>query len=500
MAAFWGCLLRGAVVVPIDNGATPEFAARVARETSSKLIFASAGKPALDSAIPTLNLEDLADTPSYPYVVFGIHHDARQAPPPIYQSLADEPITRNHVAQILFTSGTTAEPRGVVLTHGNFLANLEPVERGIAGYRKYERLFHPLRFVSLVPLSHVFGQFMTLFVPPLLGAAVVFETSPNAPEVIRTAKRERATALITVPHMLDLLRNGIVRDLEARGEGEWFARTFSTANGQKFLRRAWMFRRVHRRFGWKFWAFISGGAALSAETEEFFKRMGHAVVQGYGMTETASLISLNHPFRAAQGSIGKVLPGREFRLAEDGEILVRGENVASGYWQKGALQNSNSAGEGNDGWLRTGDLGELVADGHLRFRGGKKSVIVTPAGLNVYPEDLEASLRKQHGVRDCVVISQDRDGNAEPLAALLLQEASAEAARHAVEDANRSLAEYQRIRSWIIWLEPDFPRTPTGKPKLAAIAAVAADLSSAPQNNEPTVAAAERGGRFSSDI
>jgi long-chain acyl-CoA synthetase len=425
------------------------------------------------------------------------HHDPRQAPPPIYQSLADEPITRNQIAQILFTSGTTAEPRGVVLTHGNFLANLEPLERGMAGYRKYERLFHPLRFVSLVPLSHVFGQFMTLFVPPLLGAAVVFETSPHSAEVIRTVKRERATALITVPHMLDLLRNGIVRDLEARGEAEWFARTFAAANGQKFLRRAWMFRRIHRRFGWKFWAFISGGAALSAETEEFFKRMGYAVVQGYGMTETASLISLNHPFRAAQGSIGKVLPGREFRLAEDGEILVRGENVASGYWQKGTLQNSNSAGEGNDGWLRTGDLGELDAEGNLRFRGRKKSVIVTPAGLNVHPEDLEASLRKQPGVRDCVVISQQRDGNAEPLAALLLQEPSAEAARRAIEDANRSLAEYQRIRSWIIWLEPDFPRTPTGKPKLAAIAAVAAELCSAPQNNEPaTVAAAERGGRF----
>src|SRR6202048_776120 len=505
MAAFWGCLLRGAVVVPIDNGATPEFAARVARETSSKLIFASAGKPALDSAIPTLNLEDLADTPSYPYVVFGIHHDARQAPPPIYQSLADEPITRNHVAQILFTSGTTAEPRGVVLTHGNFLANLEPVERGIAGYRKYERLFHPLRFVSLVPLSHVFGQFMTLFVPPLLGAAVVFETSPNAPEVIRTAKRERATALITVPHMLDLLRNGIVRDLEARGEGEWFARTFSTANGQKFLRRAWMFRRVHRRFGWKFWAFISGGAALSAETEEFFKRLGYAVVQGYGMTETASLISLNHPFRATQGSIGKVLPGREFRLAEDGEILVRGENVASGYWQKGALQDSRAAEE-NGGWLRTGDLGELDAEGNLRFRGRKKSVIVTPAGLNVYPEDLEASLRKQPGVRDCVVIPQRRGGNAEPLAALLLQKPNAEAARRAMEGANRSLAEYQKMRSWIIWPEPDFPRTPTGKPKLTAIAAVAAELSSAPQYDEPATVAADRlpraskgGGRFSSE-
>src|SRR6266404_8013699 len=190
MAAFWGCLLRGAVVVPIDDGSAPDFAARVARETSAKLVVASVAKPRVDGAVPTLNLEDLADSAGHPYVIVT-HHDGRQAPPPMYQFLADAPITRNHVAQILFTSGTTAEPRGVVLTHGNFLANLEPLERGIAPYRKHERWLHPLRFVTLVPLSHVFGQFIALFVPPLLGASVVFESSPNAGEVIRSVKRER---------------------------------------------------------------------------------------------------------------------------------------------------------------------------------------------------------------------------------------------------------------------------------------------------------------------
>jgi len=482
MAAFWGCLLRGAVVVPIDDSATFDFATRVARETSCKLVIASAGKPILDSGVAILNLEDLADTPKEPYVVVT-SRDGGHVSTPMHQSVADEPITRNHVAQILFTSGTTAEPRGVILTHGNFLANLEPLERGIAPYHKYERWLHPLRFVTLVPLSHVFGQFMTLFVPPLLGATVVFEATPNATDVIRTVKRERATALVTVPHMLDLLRNGMVRDLEARGETEWFAQAFEAAKRQKFLRRAWTFRRIHRRFGWKFWAFISGGAALSVETEEFFKRIGYAVVQGYGMTETASLISLNHPFRTTQGSIGKVLPGREFRLAEDGEILVRGENVASGYWQRGARQDTVDEAEENDGWLRTGDLGELDAEGNLRFRGRKKSIIVTPAGLNVYPEDLEAALRKQPGVRDCVVVAQQRDGNAEPLAALLLQEPGDQVASRVIEDANRSLAEFQKIHAWIVWPELDFPRTTTGKPKLAEIAAHATELSSSPKND-----------------
>src|SRR5712692_4072216 len=170
---------------------------------------------------------------------------------------------------------------------------------------------------------------------------------------------------------------GIAREFEGQGKSQWLNHTLENANGREFLKRVWMFRRVHRRFGWKFWAMISGGAALSNETEDFFKRVGYAAVQGYGMTETAALISLNHPFRATEGSVGKILPGRELKLAEDGEILVRGENVSSGYWEKGALRPAEQ-----QGWLRTGDLGKLDAEGKLRFRGRKKNVIVTPAGLN----------------------------------------------------------------------------------------------------------------------
>src|SRR5713101_7230360 len=487
IACFWAILLRRAVVVPMDSAASPGFVHRVIQEAGVKLILRDRQQTELSGAPPSLVINDFKD--------------AVKSPKPGLDTKVDPGgySTRSSIAEILFTSGTTAEPRGVVLTHGNFLANLEPLERGIDPYRKYERWLHPLRFVSLVPLSHVFGQFMALFVPPLLGATVVFENSTQPTEILRTIRRENATALIAVPRMLDLLRSALEREIEARGWSGWFTRACQTAVGESFFRRAWRFRRLHRLLGLRFWAFISGGAALSAETEEFFKRLGWAVVQGYGMTETASLISLNHPFRAAEGSVGKILPGREFRLAEDGEILVRGENVASRYWQKGSLQHSKALAQENDGWLRTGDLGELDAEGNLRFRGRKKSVIVTSAGLNVYPEDLEAALRQQAGVRDCVVIPQQREGNAEPLAVLLLQEPGDQAARRVIEDANRSLAEYQKIRAWITWPDPDFPRTPTGKPKLAQIAAHATQLSSAPQNDElANVAAADRGGRLSS--
>src|SRR5215813_4408982 len=218
MAAFWGCLLRGAVAVPLDDGATIEFASRVARETNAKLVFAAREKPEIRSdvrKVAMVTLDDLARRAN----------SALRVETPDYTRLADEPITRSHIAEILFTSGTTAEPRGVVLTHGNFLANLEPLEKGIDPYRKYEKWMHPLRFVSLVPLSHVFGQVMALFVPPLLGATTVFEPSTNPSEIIRTIKRERATVLIAVPRMLDGLHAGIERDFEAAEQKIWLERT-----------------------------------------------------------------------------------------------------------------------------------------------------------------------------------------------------------------------------------------------------------------------------------
>jgi long-chain acyl-CoA synthetase len=486
LVAFWGCLLRGAVVVPMDDAATPEFAQRVAMQADVRLIVSTTSHQPLATEAPTINLSDLASTNGADGFA-AIKKLAASKNTPWHQALSDEPITRAHLAQILFTSGTTAEPRGVLLSHGNFLANLEPLEKGIDPYRKYERWLHPLRFVSLVPLSHVFGQFMTLLVPPLLGATVVFESSSNPRDIIHTVKHERATAVVAVPRILDLLRNSIERNANNS-----FDETFAQAATKKFLRRAWIFRSIHNKFGWKFWACICGGAALHTHTEEFFKRLGYAVVQGYGMTETASLISLNHPFRATQGSIGKILPGRQFRLAEDGEILVRGENVSSGYWQSTPQATSSEGpqfaeapGLREGGWLRTGDLGELDPAGNLRFRGRKKNVIVTSAGLNIYPDDLEAALRKQPQVSDCVVIPFGRQSaaateeNAEPCAVLLVKPTETnpnEAATLAIKAANATLADYQQIRLWLIWRDPDFPRTSTGKPRQSQIAARAEEI------------------------
>ena len=326
---------------------------------------------------------------------------------------------RGDPIEIVFTSGTTAEPRGVVLTHGNLLANLRPIETEIAKYRRYERIFHPLRILDLLPLSHVFGQLLGIFIPQVLGATCVFLDTLNPAEVTRAIRAERVSLLVTVPRLIESLRDHVERDLELRGQREKFERDVRACEGEHFLKRWWRFRAIRRKFGWRFWAIVSGGAALPAAAERFWDRLGYAVIQGYGLTETTSLVSLNHPFRLGKGSIGKTLPGLEVRLADDGEILVRGENVASGYWKDAGVSSVLDA----DGWFHTGDLGERDTSGNLYFKGRQKNVIVTPEGLNVFPQDLEAELRKEAGVRDCVVVGLARDGNAEPCAVLLLREA-----------------------------------------------------------------------------
>ncbi len=442
VAAFFGCALRGVIVVPIDDVSTTEFALRVHQQVSARLLVCS--REHRQPAIPALLLEQLPE--------ISTKHSSTPYPP--------ANLDPKDTLEIVFTSGTTADPKGVVISHANVMANIAPLETEIGKYLKYERFVHPVRFLNLLPLSHVFGQFLGMFLPQLLAGTVFFQDALNPAEVLRTIRRERISVLVAVPRMLQSLKEKTERDLEEEGHLEDFRKRFRTSERKHFLRRWWIFRRVHRKFGWKFWAFISGGAALDAATEEFWGRLGYAAVQGYGLTETTSIISVNHPFRLGKGSIGKVLAGREVKLADDGEILVRGGGVTAGYWSQARVEPVSS----DEGWYRTGDIGELDADGNLYFKGRKKDVIVTPAGMNVYPEDLESVLRRQPEVRDCAVIALPRGGNAEPCAVLILREGAA-GADEVVRRANQELAEYQRMRTWYVWPDGDFPRTATQKPR-----------------------------------
>ena len=352
--------------------------------------------------------------------------------------------------QILFTSGTTAEPKGIVHTHRNVLASVAPIEREMQKYLKYERIFHPLRFLHTLPLSHVFGQFMGLWIPPLLGAEVHFESRLQAQRLIEITRRERISVLAAVPRVLELLREAL---LAADSE---LPLAIEAAQGEKVWKRWWRFRRIHRTFGYKFWAFVCGGASLPSDLESFWTTLGFALVQGYGMTETTALITLNHPFKVGKGTIGKVLPGRDVEIREDGEIVVRGDMVSTATWRHGAMQNAESP------WLATGDLAQRDEAGQLHFMGRKSQVIVTSSGLNIHPEDVEAALNAEAGVEASAVVPLMTAGGAEPIAVLLFR-GPRDDAQKAVVAANQKLAEFQRVRQWRVWPELDFPRTSTGK-------------------------------------
>jgi len=356
--------------------------------------------------------------------------------------------------EILFTSGTTGEPKGIVLTHGNVLASVGPIEQASQKYLRWEPLIHPLRILHTLPLSHVFGQTMGLWVPQIYRAELHFENRLVAQRIVETIRRERISVLAAVPRVHALLKTYLEATLPGlveRAEGPW-----GKAKGTGVVRRWWRFRDVHRAFGPKFWALISGGGALAGPVENFWNGVGLVLVQGYGMTETTAIITLNHPFHVAEGTLGKPLPGREVKLGPDGEVLVRGAAISHATWSGGGLHSRTNE------WLATGDLARAEPTGELRFLGRKSEVIVTAAGLNLHPEDLEAAVEQESGVAGCAVVPMETAEGPEPCAVLAMRGQGGGAAA-AIERANARLAEFQRLRRWVLWPEPDLPRTSTGK-------------------------------------
>ena len=272
----------------------------------------------------------------------------------------------------------------------------------------------------------------------------------RAARLLRVVRQERISVLAAVPRVLALLR----AELLVSDPG--LAQELIAAEGQPLRARWWRFRGIHRRLGLRFWAIVCGGATLPAELESFWVTLGVALIQGYGMTETSALVTLNHPFKPARGTLGAPLPGRELRIADNGELLVRGAMVANTTWRGGALQSAPP-----DTWLPTGDLAQRDAEGRLHFLGRTGERLVTAAGLNVYLQDLESALAAQPGVRAALAVTLNGAQGPEPGAVLCVAEPAL--AEPAVNAANASLAAYQRITRWWVWPGLDLPRTATGK-------------------------------------
>ncbi len=423
VAAFWGCVLAGVVVVPIDYRTSSQFLQHVQGIVDARLILVGdeVRLPAWDCQPPAWRLSEL-DWVGESCVA-----------PPVR-------IEKDDLAEIVFTSGATGEPKGVLITHGNILANIVSPEQIVSRYAKWFRPAFPLRFLILIPLSHMFGQAIPLFILPLIPGVAVFMRGYSPHEIVRQVRTRRISVVVAVPKILQVLRKHVLHQ-------------FPEAAHLPSVPLNWMsrwcrYRPIHSSFGWKFWAIIVGGAPLTGELEEFWSGLGFAVVQGYGLTETAPVVAFNNPFTIRGGTVGKPIAGVDVKIAPDGEILVHGESVTPGYFQAAA----ETASAFSNGWFRTGDLGSFDDAGNLIIRGRKKEMIVTPEGLKIFPEDVEVVLNEISGVRESAVVGRDH------VRAVLVLEDSVDP-NEVVRRANLQLEDHQKIRDVSIWPGQWLPRT-----------------------------------------
>lgn len=449
--AFYACVLAGLVAVPLDAAFSPDYARRIQQQTGAALLLASAERiAALGHAGWTLalrfeDLELLAPAP----------------PPP-----SPIPVQEPDLLEIVYTSGATAEPKGVMITHGNVLANLRPIDHEVRKYLRWARPLLPLRFVHLIPLSHLFGQVMGLLIPPLLDSAVVYLEAQSGEAIAAAVRQTRASVVVAVPRGVEIFSQWARRQIpDDAGDADAIV---AAARGHGVLWRWWYWRRLHRKLGWKMWALVVGGAALPSQQEALWQALGYAVVQGYGLTETAPAVAITHPFKIRRGAVGRKLAGMDIRIAPDGEILVRGPNVSPGYFHNAAA----TAAAFSDGWLHTGDLGRTDTDGSLIYLGRKKEVIVTGEGMNVYPQDVEAALDAQPAIAESAVVADERGGRVRVHAVVAAPGADDTALAAAVAAANSRLEAHQRIAAHTRWPAASLPRTAsTHKLQRAAIAA-----------------------------
>ncbi len=463
--AFLAALRLGAILVPLDVNSLPDFARRIAERVraSAAIVSAQTRERAASLGVPLLDMERLTDL-------------ARGLPP-----LPKAELSGDDLAEVVFTSGTTGDPKGAMLTHANVLSNALAAERIFPIGPKQ-------RLLSFLPLSHMFEQLAGFFTVLVSGASVVYPTSRQPAVVRRTFKDFRVSMVLITPAVVRSLLLAIERRAEQEGKAELFAKLRRWSGRIPFALRRYLFFTVHRNFGGRFRYIVSGGAALDPALGEAWRELGLDVLQGYGTTECSPALTFNRIDRNRMGSVGVPLPGVEVRVAEDGEVIARGPNVFKGYWENEDATRAVLT----DGWYHTGDVGEFDTDGFLWLRGRKKDMIVLADGTNVYPEDIENTLDADERVRAAstptrpvvaTIVGLERPGaGGAPVRAggattgdtVMSQEVHVHAVfllrdeeqvRSIVRDANAKLLGSQQIRGFTIWPDDEFPTTPTQKVK-----------------------------------
>ncbi len=482
-AVYFGAMRAGLILVPLDLRMAPATIRRIADRSGATQLALGTGRDAPDPAesdldhVPSVTIDDLCADPGA-----GFPADWESTLASWSRPAPEDPYL------LVFTSGTTGTPKGVVLAHENTIAGIDGFHRLVPEIQ--------YRVVSVLPLAHLFEQAIGLYLLLDLGADVLYVRTRNPRVVFESIRAHRTTAMILVPQLLEVFWTGLVREIERQGQAATFGRARSIARRLPMAARRRIFRRIHAQLGGGLRLLVSAGAFLPPAVQQGWEDIGVVVMQGYGATETGSGACTtwrDHPV----GTVGRPVPGVEMRIEEDGEILFRGPSVTRGYWEDEA---ATSAAFTPDGFYRSGDLGRLDGKGRLILHGRKRDIIVLPNGQNVFPEDVENALRIA-GIRDSIVL-ETAPGRIEAiilapaaapgppgdgpalLAAGAFGDADAVARLRtevdaAVKAANATLAVQARVAAWRLWPEDDFPRTLTLKVKrdqVRAWAAVSAPL------------------------
>ncbi len=434
MVAYLGALLIGAVIVPLDVNSKEDFLSRIEQSTEAKYLITTQKQCSglKQPHAPLINIDALPqgtlDTADLP----DIHGD--------------------DLAELVFTSGTTGQPKGVMLSHRNISSN------AIASVT-FINILKDDRALSILPLSHMFELTIDLAILHA-GASIVYARTLSPDTLLKLLVSQHITCMVLVPQVLQLFLHGIERQVRQQKKEKQWETLHRVAPLLPFRFRRVPFRQVHQRFGGRFRFFVSGGAYLPPTLHKRWENMGFRVIQGYGATECAPVVSATPFNEHVYDSIGKPLPGVEVRIAEDGELLVKGPNVALGYWKNPEA----TAATFENGWYHTGDLGYRDEKGNLYLKGRKKNLIVLANGLNVYPEDIENVLLTNPIVKDAVVFGLMEEDQGPIVHGVLLIE-DPRKAKAAIQQANKQLAAHQQVRGFTIWPEDDFPRTHTLKIK-----------------------------------
>jgi long-chain acyl-CoA synthetase len=461
--SFLGVLWAGAIVVPLDFRSTDEFAAKVAAQTRSKLVLA---------ALPTLKMASRLELPAL--AVESLVDLARHSAP-----LPRPVVDPDALAEVVFTSGTTGEPKGVMLSHRNIASNA-------ASLRSVVPLGPETRLLSILPLSHMYGLNPGMLAPLLAGTLVVYPTSLQPPVLARTFRENRITMLLAVPQIVKLLNNAVERRVDAAGKRGSFERLHTVARHLPLALRRLLFRPVLNGFGGALRYLAVGAAPMNPNIAARWEEMGVESLQGYGATELSPVVSFTRIERNRVGTVGEAIPGVEVRIAADGEVLVRGPNVFQGYWER----PDATAAVLEDGWYHTGDHGRLEENRFLVLQGRKKDMLVMPDGTKVFPDDVERIVARDARVRDATVVGLERSPGELQVHAVLILNDAADAA-DVVRQANLQLGGHQQIRGFTVWPDDEFPRTPSLKVKKADIVVWLGDTAAAPAVAGPSGATAE---------